>query len=448
MKKLMMIAAVCSALAASAEITITGVTARQRWPWNNLVDIDYTIQGAAAGEAFAIGVEAEWAGGAKKVVGTTFSSEPVASGSTNRITWDFGADCPNTVAADCRISVTATPISNDKAIYMVIDLSGGPTATKYPVRYTTTPPAHVQGAADEPCQTTELWMRRMIPYADAFTVGGWRSPASNNTIYYGKITKPYYIGVFELTQRQFNLITGEWPSYFANEAYRAARPLENVCFSKFCGINSDIDRDPSGITDGSPLGKLRAKTGLPLSLPTDIQWEFAARGGTSLAGGLEFTIYYVNGRYLDRSVIARYSGNTAGTANRDSDTTFGTATVGAYLPNDYGLYDMLGNVSECLSCFAVSTGSYRAYYQEQSGDDTLGMSKGNPIIDPKGTPQSMAYNNLSYFRRACGGAWAHSSDYISLWLRSSWESGDSSGGSDYFINKNKIYGFRLSMTVE
>jgi len=448
MKKLMILAATFAAIVANAAVTITDVSARQRWPWNGLVDVDFTISGAAAGEAFAIDIDATAAGGDKKLSACTYVTEPVAGNGDSRIVWDLGADYPNFRAADLRISVTATPISNDKAIYMVIDLSGGPTATKYPVRYTTTPPAHVQGAADEPCQTTELWMRRMIPYADAFTVGGWQSPASNNTIYYGKITKPYYIGVFELTQSQFNLVTGTWPSYFTNEAYRASRPLENVCFSKFCGINSDIDRDPSGITDGSPLGKLRAKTGLPLNLPTDIQWEFAARGGTSLAGGLEFAIYRVNGRYLDRSVIARYSGNTAGTANRDSDTTFGTATVGAYLPNDYGLYDMLGNVSECLSCFAVSTGSYRAYYQEQSGDDTLGMSKGNPIIDPKGTPQSMAYNNLSYFRRACGGAWAHSSDYISLWLRSSWESGDSSGGSDYFIDKNKIYGFRLSMTVE
>lgn len=58
MKKLMMFAAVCSALAASAAITITDVSARQRWPWNGLVDVDFTIAGAAAGEAFAIDIDA------------------------------------------------------------------------------------------------------------------------------------------------------------------------------------------------------------------------------------------------------------------------------------------------------------------------------------------------------------------------------------------------------
>ena len=110
MKKLMMFAAAVAAMSATADVTVTSVTAQQRWPWNNLVDVDFEIQGAASGEVFAIGVEAEWAGGAKKVVGTTFTTEPVAGNGANRVTWDFGADCPNTVAADCRISVTATPI--------------------------------------------------------------------------------------------------------------------------------------------------------------------------------------------------------------------------------------------------------------------------------------------------------------------------------------------------
>ena len=44
---------------------------------------------------------------------------------------------------------------------MIIDLSGGKNATSYPVRYTTTAPAHVLGAADEPCQTTEIWLKRI-----------------------------------------------------------------------------------------------------------------------------------------------------------------------------------------------------------------------------------------------------------------------------------------------
>lgn len=48
MKKLMMFATVLIALVSDAAVTITGVTARQRWPWNSLVDVDFTIAGAAA----------------------------------------------------------------------------------------------------------------------------------------------------------------------------------------------------------------------------------------------------------------------------------------------------------------------------------------------------------------------------------------------------------------
>ena len=47
MKKLMMTAATFAALSASAAITITDVSARQRWPWNGLVDVDFTISGVA-----------------------------------------------------------------------------------------------------------------------------------------------------------------------------------------------------------------------------------------------------------------------------------------------------------------------------------------------------------------------------------------------------------------
>ena len=49
MKKLILTAAACAAIAANA-LTVTDVTARQRWPWNTLVDIDFTINGDS-GEA-------------------------------------------------------------------------------------------------------------------------------------------------------------------------------------------------------------------------------------------------------------------------------------------------------------------------------------------------------------------------------------------------------------
>ena len=56
MKKLVLTAAAFAVLAAQA-LTVTGVSARQRWPWNNLVDIDFTINGDS-GEAYCIDISA------------------------------------------------------------------------------------------------------------------------------------------------------------------------------------------------------------------------------------------------------------------------------------------------------------------------------------------------------------------------------------------------------
>ena len=57
-----------AATAAMADLSVSGVTARQRWPWNNLVDIDFTL-GGNAGEAYYIDVTATAAGGEKRLIG-------------------------------------------------------------------------------------------------------------------------------------------------------------------------------------------------------------------------------------------------------------------------------------------------------------------------------------------------------------------------------------------
>lgn len=376
MKKLIVIAAVCSALAASAEVAITGVTARQRWPWNNLVDIDFTIQGAAAGEAFAIGVEAEWAGGAKKVVGTTFSSEPVASSGANRITWDFGADCPNTVAADCRISVTATPISDSAAIYMVIDLSGGSSATVWPVRYTLTPPAHVKGASGEPCQTTELWLRRVCAKGRTFRINSYDVSGVG---VWAQQTNDFYMAIFETTQQQWYQMTGSWPAYcvFTRSDCRASRPCDKFVINDLRGKwNWPDDKSVSG---NSVLQRLRSKTGLAtIDLPTLAQWQYAVAGGPMKSE---------SSRYGAIEDIARYAGNNGSPSSSQyatCDETQGTAFVGTYEPNSLGLYDMLGNVSEIVIDPYMTYQNLGTYYKTTLG---VGGDRLNPALEPEGAPQ-------------------------------------------------------------
>ncbi|MBQ2629959.1 MAG: hypothetical protein IJG13_09810, partial [Kiritimatiellae bacterium] len=94
-----------SALAATAQaFTVTGVSAHQRWPWNNLIDIDFSIGGASADDTFKIDVKATYAGGDQTITAKRFATDPVVKPGANRITWDIGQDYPNFKADDLRVA--------------------------------------------------------------------------------------------------------------------------------------------------------------------------------------------------------------------------------------------------------------------------------------------------------------------------------------------------------
>ena len=222
-----LLAAACLADA----VTVTGVSACQRWPWNGLVDVDFNIGGSSVADLFKVEVTAVYANGAKKLSARTYLDEPLVGPGTHRITWDLGADCPGFKADDLQVAVTATPISSAQLdannVYMVIDLSAGPNATRYPVRYTFTAPTLVPtndlvACAADPNRTTKLWLKRVkantYPFHDTSKGDPW----------FNVHLSPYYIGMFELTQKQWALVMDAWPSKFTNETYRAARPVEQI----------------------------------------------------------------------------------------------------------------------------------------------------------------------------------------------------------------------------
>ena len=118
------------------------------------MDVDFTISGSESSMAYRIELSATYNNGANKVYAKSYLTEPVVEGDGDkRVTWDLGADCPELKADDFSVTVTATPlVGNDIPVYMVIDLSSGPSSAKYPVRYTTTPP----DLSDDTCRTTEM----------------------------------------------------------------------------------------------------------------------------------------------------------------------------------------------------------------------------------------------------------------------------------------------------
>ena len=405
MNKTFAVILAAAALTTTAQaFTVTGVSAHQRWPWNNLVDVDFTIGDAAADATFKIDVKATYAGGGQIVTAKRFVTDPVVKPGANRITWDIGLDYPNFKADDLRVAVTATPFTNGTdGAWMIIDLSGGKNATSYPVRYTTTPPEHTLGAANEPCQMTEMWLKRIKGGSFMFCQG-YSSPGYFKV----NLTKDYYIGIFECTQQQWAQVTGNWPSYFSNTAYRASRPYDNASRQNVFGVNGWPDVQTP--TSSSFISKMRARTGLSsFNMQTDAQWEWAARCG--YAGGM-------NPAYKGGEI--RYNFPAYENANfMCSPDDGGTAYVGTYPSNPWGLYEMFGNVWE--GCIDAGCGEVdlRKYYgslmgltEEESTYDRVEVD--NPI----GGPVTGDYKaDWQYYYILRGASWANTSQWLTLFGR-------------------------------
>ena len=207
--------------------------------------------------------------------------------------------------------------------YCVIDVSCGTSASSYPVTYLDSEP--IAGWGDE-YKTTKILLRRIEP--GSVTMGGTK-PVT--------LTKPFYMGVFEITQKQYQLVAGSNPSSYKGDM----RPVECVSWNAIRG-----GYNWPNVTTVVPttfVGKLQSKTGLNFDLPTESQWEYACCAGT--------TSYYNNGGSSDNDFkqLGRYSDNRTDGRGSYSEHT----TVGSYSPNAWGLYDMHGNVLEwCLDWYS------------------------------------------------------------------------------------------------
>ncbi len=154
----------------------------------------------------------------------------------------------------------------------------------------------------------------MIP-AGSFMMGSMIR-SEEQPVHEVTIPMPFYMGVYPVTQAQYQAVIGVNPSEFSNGPDAPQRPVDSVSWwnaDQFCC-------------------KLSKKTGLQVTLPSESQWEYACRAGSS-------TEYYYG---EDDSLLKEY-------ANYKVTPVYGntqTAPVGSFKPNAFSLYDMLGNVWE------------------------------------------------------------------------------------------------------
>ncbi len=149
----------------------------------------------------------------------------------------------------------------------------------------------------------EIERELVLIKSGAFQMGDG-DPINTVPVHRVDIEKPFYMGKYEVTQAQWRAVMGSNPSQFKGDDL----PVENVSWNdakEFCR-------------------KLSQMTGREYRLPTEAEWEYACRAGTT-------------GAYAgDLDAMAWYDKNSGGK----------THPVGQKQPNAFGLYDMHGNVWE------------------------------------------------------------------------------------------------------
>jgi formylglycine-generating enzyme required for sulfatase activity len=166
-----------------------------------------------------------------------------------------------------------------------------------------------------------------------------------------EITRPFYLGIYPVTQAQWQAVMGSNPSCFAPGGVgknfvrgldTSDFPVEQVCWNDVVAFSKKLSEMPE-----------ERQAGRIYRVPTEAEFEYACRGGASSYQVFAF-------------------GNSLTTDQTNCSKTLGrTCKVGSYQPNGFGLHEMHGNVSAwCADWFDAN------YYANSPQQDPQGPSQG------------------------------------------------------------------------
>lgn len=382
------------ALGAAPTVTVTSVTqdaVRHRVTVNYELSEDAIVTASLASGGRTLAAPRVW--------GDVQAAVP---GGARSFSWT-PADADDCVGHAVTFTVSAWDPA-DPPDYLVCDLDLGTRA-----HYATTNDLP-EGVGSDLYRTSKLLLRRIPAANQVFSCLG-KYPMS--------LSEDFWLGVFETTQEQYRRILSAEPGTFAEATAWPTRPVTGgraesapqLFHKALRGDLASATVVPDAPAESSFFGILRTKAGLAFDLPTEAQWEYACRAGT--------TTRYCNGTddVQPEAVLGRAGSGSSpapGTAPADG----GTQRVGSLAPNGFGLYDMYGNVSEwCVDCYHEDN-----YGQARTAGEAIDPCNwANPM-----TEAGDANKNNTYIRR--GGGWRDAAAYGRSAARWYWNSGVNSVG--------------------
>ena len=338
------------------------------------LDIETNTLDNAAGEWVSIGGEnvqtVQWA--ANKIVRDLNSKQTIR--------WKAAQDWPDRTVATNRIRAVLTLwTTNAPPDWLVVGLE-----KEDDVRFYASSNFVPYGIGSDYNRTKAMVMRKIPAAGVPWMMGSpdneaYRAP--EREIQHGVMfTEDYYMGIYELTQAQVrNAGYVESCAGYVGYDDSDIHPADMLHMTNTRGctgnpLTSTTWWPQSGhtnVSSSSIIGKFRSKTGLAgLDLPTESQWEYACRAGTT-------TPYNIDTKKHSISEFCWCDPDSKVTCKENGTAGKKTNAVGKLLPNAWGLYDMHGNVAElCLDRLTLTNDYTKAFPPDYA---LRGM-----VVDPAG----------------------------------------------------------------
>ena len=370
---LVIVSVCCAVVAQAAGYEFSNVTLIQRWPWNQLVDVEFDVKQPAGRQSMRLGARVEvtaTVGGVSTVLdAATLSDTYVFGEGRKRIVWN---PMPQFAGRDMRnVSLSFRTLEEDVPLgYLVVKIADGswwykPLSFSNEVNTTTYKTTHM-AFRYIPATVSSTWLD-MTGGTDTVRVGSDGSRKTELGMNDAdiirerqadiRLTKGFFLGVFPLTRAQY--VGLGYTSTTASEI-----PVRQLTYEKIRGDDSAAGwcfPTNRAVDASSIIGRLRARTHLDFDLPTDEQWEYACRAGST------GEYFFVESDNLDNQIreYAVFSRETA---------------VGTKKPNAWGLYDLIGCCHQWTTTLACTDGSgdNSKLCQHADGTDPVG---GIPTYD-------------------------------------------------------------------